>query len=1292
MRTQMKVMMAVALLSNVALAADYDFYGRMRYPGPELRPDVELYQVDQRGSGEPRAYERRDVDWWPRKGVDVIEVQQGMPLRAWTLRRGPIDPVADGDVEKPTVARLDSLESAKDIGDSFFRRIYGYLYPPQTGEYTFMISADDSGALYLSTDEDPKNKKRIAGLSENARPKQWDKRPGQISLPIRLEAGKKYYLEATHEEIKWGDHVAVAWEGPGVSIAIIAGEYLSDIDGKRGGITEELTMIPEAGNRQLTRAPRQFDAHLIGFRGMGNTMSSKFGGDGGPIEPAVVLRLADGRKRFFPRGSFGEVDKKYIMDLYVKEMKRIKAGLDKSPRGKRPGGDIKFPNNAKPGEPGTMQVESEHFIWLSGSQAGSDGDPWVNAKEPDKAQWFRDGSIECAEYFWALSEYIGHLMPFWDGKDQVKYEITVPGTKRDGYKVIPGFAGGGYGGCGIKGAGGGPWASALFHEWGHGVRGGWGLGGGEALADTHQTLADPGTMKGNHHIKAPWRNVFNGDGGYGFTVFYNVTGDDPNWGYGWYTSSIAGLDEWSVLQTLARAGEQRGLFKNGIRGMGDMVGEYGARLATFDCELEDVYRRNYFAPNRNWLEPVDADKRIYRIPWEEAPEPFGVNIVRLVADERAKKITVDFTGLHDPDFYSDWRACIIAVQADGQRRYSKMWNKGKMTMKRQDGDQCYWLTVAATPTALFVGAGNDRRDSFSRNKLYSGRHAYRYPWSVRLDGARPGTPRESRADLADAQLLYKIEDSVPAPRDTTAGAKHLIKLTAFIEHLTTAKARLSGQPALLARVSDLQTQAQAELARTNKGARHARGGGWVAATANVAPTAYVGPHAMVLGNARVLDQAIIEDYAIVSGDAVVSGHARLGGQAVVKDKAKADGYSRVWGAIGGSNVATVVPKRPGADKPDQFGLWANYAMDRDEKTMLEDWYRYAFSADRGYAELLGPNLNGYLVGRPEFVTDGERRGFRFGGKGQHGELSPRLADFGELTVELAITPEGQGAQTIFDFGSSTKNCFTLRTARNGRPELVATVGGKVVARAAAKLPLPQNEWVSLRVELDGKKAALWINGVKAAEQATTFRPCDAFPGGAAKRNFLAASRDGSDRFKGIVDRVVVYHAVHDDFAKAPPPLRDSPTRPTAEFVESLKIAYGNIEAVNRKVNAMSGEMMKPYKELEKQKDARELELKERSPEFVKARAALEAAKAAAEQRKQELAEQFSKLPESVKLQQEMDAMRKQIDDMRKQVQQLERERLDADKELAAAQPKRKEFEDQRRAAEQKLNGEFKERP
>ncbi|MHC4198390.1 MAG: DUF6055 domain-containing protein [Planctomycetota bacterium] len=1105
---------ALCAIACAAGAAEYDFYSRTRYPeGGRLLPGVDLHKPAQTGTGAAKAYERRTVKWWPRKGVDVIEVAVGMPLREWTWR---------------------------------------------------------------------------------------EQQPGR---------------------------------------------------------------------------PAKFKAHLIAFRGIGNTMSSKFRGDGGPIEPAVVLRLSDGRKRCFLRGSFCEADKKFIMGLYVKAMDRIKAGLDRTPLAKRPDADVKFPNNAKPGEPGTMQVESERFIWLSGSQAGSDDDPWVNAIAPDKAAWFRKGSIECAESWWALNEYAGHLMPYWDRRRQLKYEITVPGTKRDGHQVIPGFAGGGYGGCGIKGAGGGPWAGALFHEWGHGARSnGWKVGGGEAQADAHQTLATP-VLKGNHHVTTPWRNIFNGGMGYGYTVFYNIIADDPNWGYAWYVCLPSGAGEQSIMQIAARVGEQRGLFKEGIRGFGDMVGEYGARLATFDCELEDMYRKAYLAPARSWLEPVDRSRGEYRIPMEEAPEPYGVNIVRLVADEYAAEIVVDFAGHHDPDLYGDWRACIVAVGADGRSRYSPLWSKGEMSLECRAGDVSYWLTVAATPTAIY---GDSTAGRSQVQAIYSGRYAYRYPWSVRLRGARPGTPRECRADFGDVKLQYKMNDPVPAPGDTPAGRAFLARLETFTGQLSAGE-----------KAEALRSRARDEMVSMNKGRRHPNGGGWVAETATVAPTAYVGADAMVLGEAKVLDQAIVEDYAIVTGKAVVSGRARIGGQAVVKDAARAGGYSRVWHML--TKEASVVPKRLGADGPDKNGLWANYAMDRDEKTVLTDWYRFAHGTDKRYGRRLGVDLSGYLVGRPTFVVDGDRRGFRFDGKKQHAELCPRVADLGEMTVDISLKWEGQGSQTIFDFGSSTDDRLVLRTSRRGRPEVVATVAGRTVVRASARKALPSGTWARLRVETGGEALSLWVDGEKVASEETSFRPCDVFPAGQVKRNVVAAARDGSNGFKGVVDHVVVYHTVHEDFSKAPAPILDSPLRPTTAFIEVQAKVFGNITALNVKVKALSQKMLAPYYEFEKHCKARQKELLERDEGYLRAVADLAAAKQAVERLKRGLSEAFARLPENAGKQAEVDAARRKNDDLRRKVQDLERERFEADDELKSLQARRNAAEDKRRSVERELRKTFDKR-
>ena len=103
MKTKMMLIAVVVLgwVCAFAEASDYDLYGNTKYPGATLRTDVELYKVEQAGKGDPLAYERRDVDWWPRKGVDDIAVKEGMRLRTWTWLAGPFEPVKIAAGVKP---------------------------------------------------------------------------------------------------------------------------------------------------------------------------------------------------------------------------------------------------------------------------------------------------------------------------------------------------------------------------------------------------------------------------------------------------------------------------------------------------------------------------------------------------------------------------------------------------------------------------------------------------------------------------------------------------------------------------------------------------------------------------------------------------------------------------------------------------------------------------------------------------------------------------------------------------------------------------------------------------------------------------------------------------------------------------------------------------------------------------------------------------------------------------------------------------------------------------------------
>lgn len=130
---------------------------------------------------------------------------------------------------------LDEFSTAIDFADNYGGRITGWLYVPATGEYTFWLTTDDQGELWLSTDDDPDNIELIAYVKDSptatggwAASTEWTKYPTQKSAPVTLQAGNKYYIETLWKEGGGGDHCRVAWEGPGIPTrTIIPGTNLS---------------------------------------------------------------------------------------------------------------------------------------------------------------------------------------------------------------------------------------------------------------------------------------------------------------------------------------------------------------------------------------------------------------------------------------------------------------------------------------------------------------------------------------------------------------------------------------------------------------------------------------------------------------------------------------------------------------------------------------------------------------------------------------------------------------------------------------------------------------------------------------------------------------------------------------------------------------------------------------------------------------------------------------------------------------------------------------------------------
>jgi len=128
---------------------------------------------------------------------------------------------------KPLVSTLTSFE-ANNKGNYFTARLFGYICPPKSGNYTFWISGDDATRLILSTDATPEKSQLIAYSTSPTNFRDYKKYPTQKSVPVYLQAGRRYYIEAQHVELWAGDHVTVAWQLPdGNFEGPIAGAHLS---------------------------------------------------------------------------------------------------------------------------------------------------------------------------------------------------------------------------------------------------------------------------------------------------------------------------------------------------------------------------------------------------------------------------------------------------------------------------------------------------------------------------------------------------------------------------------------------------------------------------------------------------------------------------------------------------------------------------------------------------------------------------------------------------------------------------------------------------------------------------------------------------------------------------------------------------------------------------------------------------------------------------------------------------------------------------------------------------------
>ncbi|MEY2410663.1 MAG: hypothetical protein QOF48_3333 [Verrucomicrobiota bacterium] len=120
--------------------------------------------------------------------------------------------------------RVVQFETPSDIADEYGLVLTGFLAPSSSGYYSFYLCSDNEGELWLGSDESPTNSMKIAFEPTGNPARTWvdgsgrpavEGRPSNVSAPIFLEAGKRYYVEGIMKESDESDNLAVTWQRSG---------------------------------------------------------------------------------------------------------------------------------------------------------------------------------------------------------------------------------------------------------------------------------------------------------------------------------------------------------------------------------------------------------------------------------------------------------------------------------------------------------------------------------------------------------------------------------------------------------------------------------------------------------------------------------------------------------------------------------------------------------------------------------------------------------------------------------------------------------------------------------------------------------------------------------------------------------------------------------------------------------------------------------------------------------------------------------------------------------------------
>ena len=602
-------------------------------------------------------------------------------------------------------------------------------------------------------------------------------------------------------------------------------------------------------------------------------------------------------------------------------------------------------------------------------------------------------------------------------------------------------------------------------------------------------------------------------------LIWEAAKDDPRYGAAWVNSvwTTATADQQVneyIIDRMIRLDTSGSADKAGA--VKDLWGDMAKKMVTWDYARQ----RWLIQANTPWngdtwewytrcrapLVKLPGTAGWYRPAREHIPQQFGFHFVPLTA-AAGTTVSCNFKPLGDFVRQSDWRACLVAVNSNGEASYSSLWNTGTNSITLSADQSQLYLMVIAVPKPMKIG--DPMWAEYTRDS------GLQFPYTVSFTNASP------------TNVVYPPQSHSGMVQHANGGGWKA----------TTATVDAAAYVGPNAQVLDsAQVKGNARIEEY----------GVVRNSAQVRDNAVVSGHGMVYENAQVSGNAKVRDWAMVFGftelyeNAKAIEHSGCGGGTaashnVVSGNVVMKGVTSVYSpsTFSGSLITDGDTANGGTgDHGVHFG-WQWGQNVSIFPALTDNSYQYSgltFERDNAVfaCDELGINhgylMNGCRTGVDSVAPTRGGRVLPLDGVSQYVELHNSINDFKDSTFAVWFKQTGGASdQRLWSLGDGANKVMWLTPNVAGSGNLRFTISDGTTTTVLDGPAVTVNTWNHAAVVFSGTTCTLYLNGTAVATNAAmTLLPDSLNAALMENTNYLGRGNTGN-WFQGFLDDFRVFN-------------------------------------------------------------------------------------------------------------------------------------------------------------------------